>query len=228
MSRSRPNEFTKNPAVRTLEWRGSEGHWKWYDKEKKEKMKQVGLRIAVLDELSGVGGYSDAHQCNFFSNEVHSTKREPLTVKFFPAKGKLAVHGTGLYEDLKANLPAGIGYVKVVYALDLDTGDIIRLALSGSATPAWINMTVDKHGAVIQAETEDGKKGAVKFKIPIFTGADLSADEEQKAIEADKRVQNYLDEQKARTGIEAEAADDGNQQGPPLTEPPAESDDIPF
>ena len=55
MSRSNQTEYVKNPATVDLEWSGSEGHFHYWDKDRKERVKvNFPIKFAVLDELSCV------------------------------------------------------------------------------------------------------------------------------------------------------------------------------
>ena len=212
MSRSRPTSGSANPAVRTLEWKGGAGHWRYWDKAASAVVTQDAIRFAVLDELSSISGFAESYGNSGYSNEVHSTKREPLEVKVFTGKGQTKTVATGLYDDIKGDIPAGLKYTKVIYALDLDTKETVRLLLTGAALSAWIDSEIDKRGGIVQDGVTEGKKGAVKYKMPVFREAEMEDGDEALALEADKVLQAYLDA-KAGGGKPAAAADD---------DPPAE------
>jgi hypothetical protein len=221
MSRSKPrSETNTNPASITLEWKGGEGHWRYWNKAEKKQEHVNSVSFVLLDELSSISGFAEQYGTSGFSNEVHSTKTEELVVRVFRDAGAKVVC-RGLYSDIKADLPSGLKYTKVLYALDVSSKKIIRLLLSGSALTSWINTEIDRNGVISQERTQDGKKGAVKFKIPVFESSEISQEDDELALEADKELQEYLESRKAPI---AETPDEAHNDAAPGPDP----DDMPF
>lgn len=233
MSRSRPNNNISNPAKRTMEWKGSIGKWEWWDRDAKEKRHVESVRFAVLDQLASVCGYAEAFNASGFSNEVHSTKREPLQVKVFRGKGKVETVARGLYSDIKGDLPKGLKFAKIIYALDVDTDEIVRLILQGAALNQWIELDVNVNGLVKQTGTIEGKKGAVTFQMPVFEEEEITQAQEEAAVEADQLVQDYLDSKKALQEAQPEPEVEPEPATSPIVKQEPEDDEdeddpIPF
>ena len=169
-----------------------------YDKEKKENVKtKYDIRFLFLDQLATMTGYSDTLQAGIWSNEVRSVKRDKLMVH----AGKKQVFA-GLYADAKVSVQ-GSKYAQSVYALGLIEGEykLINLKLYGAALTAWISFQESVGGsrklegnvAVVCSGVEDKKKGATKYKVPVFDTLPAEKDEEEMAVIADEKLQNYLD-----------------------------------
>ena len=199
MSRTRQGSQVKSPCEEFLKWSGSEGCWKSYDKETKQNIDiPHDIRFLFLDQLATITGFSDSMNAGLWSNEVRSTKRDKLMIH----AGKNLVF-TGLYADAKTAVQ-GAKYAQSVYALALLDGEykLINLKLSGAALTAWITLQETVGGsrklegnvAVTVSGVEDKKKGATKFKVPIFETDKAETDEEEMAAAADEKLQAYLDE----------------------------------
>lgn len=199
MSRTRQNTQLKSPCEMFIKWSGAEGCWMSYDKDKKENVKiPYGIRFLFLDQLATMTGYSDSLQAGIWSNEVRSVKNQKLMVH---VGKKLAF--TGLYADAKVSVQGG-KYAQSVYALALIEGDyrLINIKLYGASLTAWIDFQASVGGsrnleanvAVVCSGVEDKKKGATKYKVPIFETLLAEKDEEDLAAIADNKLQKYLDD----------------------------------
>jgi hypothetical protein len=199
MSRSNPTELAPNPATKFFDWNGAEGFFYYFDKNKGDKGEKVKVdlpfRFLVLDVLSTIKGFSDADQKGFYSNEVRSTKDEVLNVRM----GKTTVE-LGLYADIKDRLAKlGADYTQSVYACIKDGNEfvIVNINMKGAALSAWIEFRNKAKGAInekaiIVKSTLEGKKGAVKYQMPVFELIDVSPETNNIAIELDKELQEYL------------------------------------
>lgn len=197
MSRSNNTDIV-NPAKFFYEWVGSKGCLKYFDKSIGEKGEQVFVQLPftflVLDRLSTIKGFSDADQSGFWSNEIRDIKKEPFTVRT-----KKGVVATGLYANLAPVLNQGACYSQSVYiAVKDEKGQfsICNFSIHGSAIGEWINLCKGKDiykYAITIASATPAKKGATSYFIPSFKlNPVISPDTEQKAIELDKTLQEYL------------------------------------
>ena len=96
MSLSNITEST-NPCTRWLEWQGSEGKLKYWDREAKENVYvKLPFKFLVLDILSTVKGFDDSSQMGYWANEIRDTRTDILTVRT-----KQGIRAQGLYADVK-------------------------------------------------------------------------------------------------------------------------------
>jgi len=164
------NTPQSNPATRFLTWKSNDKCFEYYDKETKEKV-QVPLpfKFLTLDEMHTVSGWNDATSSGIYSNEVKYISKEPLTVK--PFKGNEIAKG--LYKDIKEKVQsAGGHYVKSIYIM-LEDGSLANLQLKGSSVQEWGVFTQKTRNRlpdewIVVSKVKDGKKGAVKYTMPLF------------------------------------------------------------
>jgi hypothetical protein len=115
-------------------------------------------------------------------------------------KPKPTVLYQGTLADMKlaGDMPAGAKIFKNMYILV--AGELCHLSLGGAAFSKWIEMAKANRGYggryISHHETGDGKKGAVKYKFPLFTSLDeVEAKEWEEVIRIDSEVvQPYLEE----------------------------------
>lgn len=197
MSRSNNTDII-NPAKFFYEWVGSKGCLKYFDKSIGEKgenvLVQLPFTFLVLDRLSTIKGFSDMDQSGFWSNEIRDIKKEPFTVRT-----KKGIVATGLYSNLAPVLNQGACYSQSVYIAVKDAkGEftICNFSIHGSAIGEWINLckgkNIYKYAVTISAATP-AKKGATNYFTPVFKlNPAIAPETEQKAIELDKTLQEYL------------------------------------
>lgn len=181
-----------NPAKISVQVKS--GAFVYYDRDEgKDISIPDPFEFIVLDQLSGVKGWSDEDSSGFWSNEVKSISKDELTVR--TSKG---VKATGIWKEIKA-LPAlaGARYATVLYvAHQADGGlDIARIYLTGAALNAWIEFSRGNRihtGKVIVSKWEDKKKGAISYKSPVFELVDMSDEESKQATSLDKILQSFL------------------------------------
>ena len=181
-----------NPATRYMEWKGGEGKLKWYDKsEGVDKFIKLPFRFLMLDKLVTIKGFSDEEQGGIWSNEVRDTRTDILTVRT-----KRGIKAQGLYNDVKH--VNGARFCQSIYcAYKNDEGDLVigNLQLHGVANSAFIEFCKQNkvYGKTITITGSiDGKKGATKFKIPVFEIGDASEETVAEAIALDRQLQEYL------------------------------------
>lgn len=183
------NPVPERPFTKTLEWKGGDGSYQYYDKDTKKRIPfKLGMFIP-LEEMSSISGYCESQNKGIWSNEVWKIDKEELAVKIGNS-----VHVRGLYKDIKAEVNSiGGNYTKVVYALA--EGEIVRLLFSGSGLNGWIDKgfsPTSQQCGVQFTGTIDGKKGAVTFKIPQFEPVRLDSDQFKEASEACTKLEAWL------------------------------------
>ena len=194
MSRSNPTENAVNPAQKFIEWSGSEGKFKYYDKEKKENVFiELPFYFLPLDVLSTTKGYDEKAGLGFYSNEIRNTKTDMLTVRT-----KNGVVMTGLYETVKEKLSSrGLDYVQSVYVAIKEGKDYVlaNLQLKGSALGPYIEFCKGKKMSEIGVSVKKAnpmKKGATKYFEPVYEVLKVSEAANEVAIALDKELQEYL------------------------------------
>lgn len=103
----------------------------YYDKERKETVKIGEFTACVVAVLAGVTGtvQNGDYYENYYSNLIVDTRTQRLNVR---QNGVDRVLHSGLYKDIKPDLPQGVGYTqflicyipenKEVWAIELSTG----------------------------------------------------------------------------------------------------------
>jgi len=218
MSRSNPtSENAVNPAKFFIEWSGSEGKFKYYDKEKKENVfMELPFYFLPLDQLSTVKGYDEKAGLGFYSNEVRSTKSDILTVRT-----KNGVVMSGLYENCKEKLASrGLDYVQSVYVAIKEGKNYVlaNLQLKGSALGPYIEFCKGKKMSEIGVAVKKAnpmKKGATKYFEPVYEILKVSEEANNVAVELDRELQEYLTPYLAKnaSAAPAEVMDENQDNG---------------
>jgi hypothetical protein len=217
MSRSNPQ--VKNPAVRFVQWGGSEGKLSYYDKDQEENIEvPFPFTFLVLDELNTVKGWNDTEKSSYWANEVRNISKDTLIVR-----AKSGVAGTGIWkQDLEHLKSRGAKYTKSIYiAFKDETGELAigNFSVSGAALTAWIEFEkrydVYKVAVTVTGRGEPKKKGATTYYEPQFDGKEVSADTQNAANALDRQLQAYLETYLSRRpeGNDALKADDYEEEG---------------
>ncbi len=254
MSYSKPRQ--QSPAVKYIEWSGSEGKFFYYDKDIQEKVfMELPIYFIVLDELTTVKGYHEKSGSGIVSNEIRNTKTDKLYVRSW----RPGISEKGLWMDIKdAVTNAGGKYCKSVYALLLTSKgeEIVNFQFHGSSfggasqdkgvRSGWINAKFSKEQYGVQVkEVENGKKGSTEYICPIFDKVNIKPIHHEKALQADLELQKYLDyyflkpygnvEEEQITEDEVQEPYDHTQYMPqpkendePITDDITNIDDLPF
>lgn len=192
------NTKTKNPSTCFMEWEGSTGRFRSWNKETNSyDYVDAPFTFVVLDELSTVKGWSDKHKSKIWSNEVRSIL-EPLNIQ--TSEGSLA---KGRYFDIKRKL-AGIRYCQSVYiAFKNQRQELVlgNLQLKGSALSAWIDFVSGRNlvGKAVSFRSRAKKrKGANVYFSPLFCDKVPSAETLKKARPIYRVLQTYLESYLAR------------------------------
>lgn len=229
MSLSNPR--LTNPCKKFIQFKGDTGVFQFWDKEAEKNIDlKEPVSFIVLDELCTISGFSDEFKSGIYSNEVRSLQDQVLNVRSF--KGGLRV--VGKYADIKGDIGAAGGkFCKSVYVALIhdDSIELANFQLKGIAFSAWLEKTIDLslHGVTIN-KYEDGKKGAVKYKIPVYEKLEIAKSLFEKAIAMDKMLQEYLTSYQKNNEIEAVkknlSSSEGSQSHP--AEAYQADDDVPF
>lgn len=209
------------------------GTLSYYDKESGENVEvPTPLKFIVLDQLATVKGWSDTDESGFWSNEVRRVGSDELNVRT-----KAGLKATGVWRDIK-NKPelAGAKYNSSIYiaAQGRDGMKIQNLALTGAALNAWIEFTQKndiRRSSVTLTEWQDAKKGAVKYKVPVFVATPMEDDEKEEALVLAQDLRDYHkeyfsytpDTHNEPTGTKADVVVEDINEDEPIN-----LDDIPF
>ena len=195
MSRSNPYQRTPHPCKKWLEWAGSTGNFKVYNKETKSSEPVSVKKILVLDTLHCITGFDVVKKMGFNSNEVKDLSKEPLYLK----DGSKDLRIKGLWSDIKESLPKGAKYTTSIYAL-VD-GELSNIKIKSSTLNAWIdatkNVNVEEVG-IFLVGNEELKNGNNTYYAPTFEIFTPTEAENQQAIEADKVLQAYFNSRKGQ------------------------------
>lgn len=211
--RTNPNDQSPNPAKRWLEWSGSEGNLRYYDKEIQKRVTvDLPFQFVLLDRLAVVRGWHDASESGIYSNEVRKTIDEPFTVRAFKMK-EIIAHG--FYAEIKDKIKAVGGKFNInLYIAFLDEGDefsIGSLMLHGAPMSAWIEFEKAHRAELFRkgvkiSSFEEGKKGGVTFRKPALELVEIPEETDDMAAEKQKELQAYLKKYLSRTRPEAAEA----------------------
>jgi hypothetical protein len=205
MSRSRPtDQEIANPATRWFDWSGEKGAIKYYDRDKKEEVVVTEkFTFIVLDQLSSVRGWHEASKSGIYSNEVRDTRHDAMLVKSF----KGGIIAEGFYQQIKDSVKAEGGKFNTCLYIAFKDGKELKigqLRFRGAALGAWMNFQrshraeIQKH-AVSIVGTDEGKKGRVVFKTPVFATQTIGEQTNDAAKQLDGELQHFLDSYLRRT-----------------------------
>lgn len=207
MSRSQPTDRSSNPATRWFEWDGGKGGISYYDKATKQNI-SVGDKFTfiLLDELATIKGWHDSSESGIYSNEVRDTVAEPFVVKAFKG-GQIA---QGFYRQIRDRVAAAGGkFVCNCYIAFKEEGvvQIGSLQIKGAALNAWVDFKKANRSdlyskSVAITGSKEGKKGSIKFFVPLFAIREITPETNQQAMTLDGQLQEFLKAYFARTRTE--------------------------
>ena len=227
MSLSNPRQV--NPAQKFIEWKGSEGHFYYYDKvEKKNVIIEKPIYIVPLDELSTIKGFHKQSESSIYSNEVKNITKEVLIVKSF--KGGLIA--SGLYADIKGKLEGG-KFGKSVYAAMISSDgkeiNLVNFQFYGSSLGSFIDakINVDSGNVIILSPSTDKlKNGTTEYFAPKITKKEIRQDILDRCKAMDKDLQNYLSGYLNKPIEETESATEAHKEN--ISNDVQDDDDLPF
>lgn len=239
MSRSNPTDNAPHPCTRWIEWDGSNGEFRYYDKEQKKNVSlSDSLTFILLDQVATIKGWHDASDSGIFSNEVRDIKQDVLVVKAFKG-GPLA---TGTYSQIRDRVIAQGGHFTANLYSAIKAGEDLAIAsvqFKGAALNSWVEFSKKNRSELYKKAIrckgyEEGKKGKIVYRTPIFFLADVSPETDAKALDCDRILQEFLKSYFARPRAEQVAQPDppDSDEPPPHTRLPGGidelDDDIPF
>lgn len=251
MSRSNPTDNAVNPCRKYIEWDGSNGEFRYYDKDQKKNIALgASLDFILLDQLATIKGWHDASDSGISSNDVRDTRQDVLVVKSFKG-GPLAL---GHYQQIRDRVISQGGHFTAKLYVAVKNGDEMEIAavhFKGAALNSWVEFSKKNRSdlykkAIACKGFNEGKKGKITFRTPIFAIRDVSAETDAKAIELDKVLQAFLEtyfsrpkaEQVEQHAQEPAPQDPDDSWQPPQASTPAVGkraggfdemdDDIPF
>lgn len=212
MSRSnKSEERIVNPAKRFYEWDGKIGQFRYYDKSEGMKKNVYVDKLAgvVIEIMSTIKGFDSEAEQGIFSNEVKNLNREKFNVRAFRKNRPPKQLAYGYWADIKGDLHKmpgiEINFTSSVYFVSRDevtkNYEIYNMQLQRSALSAWTNITFDPYSSVafIVQSYEEGKKGSITFRKPVFEYKPISKDVEKEAEKLEEEVlMPYLMEYRAR------------------------------
>lgn len=233
MSRSNNTE-SANPANKFFQWDGTNGGFKYWDKEKKENIKvELPFAFLALDCLATISGYNDADKSGYWSNEIRQIQVDKLTVR--TSKG---IQAEGCYSDIieSKNL-RGAKFCQSLYIAYYEGEELVigNIKLTGASLGAWFEFKKANDiykGAINVASFTNETKGATAYTVPVFVTKEVSEETSGKAFKLDEEVQEYLSkyllsDYKKET-IQEQSTDDNNDVDSAETFVAEGDDDLPF
>lgn len=205
--RNDPNQQSLNPCKRWFQWSGDKGKLRYFDKEEETNIfVDLPFEFILLDRMATIRGWHDASGGGIYSNEIRSTINEELTVRSFELKEALA---RGFYADIKEKVKAAGGKFNtnlyIAFEQEPHSGqlEIGSLMLHGASLTPWFNFEKQSgrdlyKSAIRIPKFEEGSKGAVKFKTPVFELTALVPEMDELAGELQKTMKDYLEKYLAR------------------------------
>lgn len=238
MSRSNPTTESQHPCQRWHEWQGEQGTLRYYDKKTEQNVTvDDGFTFLLLDQLATVKGWHDASDSGIFSNEVRDTKSETLVVKAFKANAILA---EGFYANIKDRIAAlGGSYVANCYIAFKNEGGELAIGsvqFKGAALNAWVDFQKENKKDLFKKAIQikgfnEGKKGRITFRTPVFHLKEITPETNDSATELDRKLQSYLEayfkKPKTSQARDASPAPEPEPSTVPFSEPEPQ-DDIPW
>lgn len=209
MNRSNRGQNVDNPVKAYIKWKAGKGHLEFYNSETKEKTQRKNAEFIILDTPMALTGYSKKHKAGIRTNEIHSTKKETLTVW---VDGKVIVEG--FYDDIKDQVKnMGAKFTQVIYAVMKGDNRIVKLELAGSAFGAWLNFRdsakdspyegnpqprIEYEGVAITGPSEEKESPVGSWYEPMFETFEISEEVDAQAIHLDEVLQEYLSAKQER------------------------------
>lgn len=188
-----------NPTKKFIEWSGSTGNFKYYDKEQCVNVQiKEPLYIVPLDVFSTIKGYHDASNSGIYSNEVRFLSKDVLAVRSFKG-GEIA---KGLYSEIKGKLEGG-KFSKSLYAANiipkgkgqLPEIELVNVCFTGSALGVFIDAKINVDSGeiiVLSPSIEEKKKGNTKYFEPVIKKDKKRLDILEMCIQLDVELQEYM------------------------------------
>jgi len=226
----------QSPVKKYLSWSSNEKCFTYWDKEAKENKKlPIPIKFIHYDEMATIKGWHDASGSGIYSNEVKSTKNEPLSVRAFKG-GEIA---NGLYQDIKSKVNSAGGDYHVSLYAELN-GEIVNFSFKGAALMTWSDFAKENRKSFLGNYVNvvgalDAKKGSVKYSTPVFQiGASIEASASDLADKNYDGLKDYFNARKSNSNSAAEEVSSYTIEVPqqessiPSFSEPADSSELPF
>lgn len=165
-----------NPATKVLKYSPSDGDFKEYNSETKEKVSHNKIKVLVLDIVSQIAGWDSVTDTSIYSNQIHNSTSEEMYVR----NGNGDVLAKGLYSAIKVGIKdRGAKFNSIFYCLLLKddlVDSLIRVAFQGAGLTSIVEAKI-RAGDFLEIEKgEQQKKGSVKFYVPKVTKVERNND----------------------------------------------------
>lgn len=213
MSRRTLNQTkgSENPSSKFLQWKSNDKCFAYYDKSISDNVQvKLPFKFQFLEHFHTIKGWNDSSESGIYSNEVKFISKEPLKVRSFKG-GDIS---EGLYSETRLKIKdAGGKYYRSIYAVD-ENGEIINLQFKGAVVSAYSDFMKENENKVegnwiLINKSEDKKKGATKYSVPIFEiGESFTKDENSIADEKYLDIVNYFDRYTKNVEVETDEDED--------------------
>ena len=195
-----------SPITIHAEWKGwaEKGFFEYYDKDLQENKKLELKDFVIIKTWYKISGFDERTSWGIWSNEINGFDEE----LYVSTKSGLLT--SWLYKEIKMDVNARWGNLYRVLTV-LSDWELISLSMKGSAF--WsVSKILDgekEDGKVISKPVnfrknsilftwfEDAKKGAVKYRVPVFTEwSELTADQIADAKDSANIVDEYYNSKK--------------------------------
>jgi hypothetical protein len=235
MSRSRPDNFLRNPAVAFISFAGSAeegkgGFFTYYDKEAEQDViiQAEDFEFIALEwKLFSVRGFSKPLDAYCYSNEVRSSKDKLVIRNFKSEKSPAGILLEGTYAEMKGDegtlqqskKTSALKFNRTVYIVY--QGKLFGLHLQGKTFSTWME-DIEKYSTtkmmtrkISACNVESDVNGDVEYTFSNWKFTDEITEEEGKLADAmDEELQKYLDEYLKKNGstTNKDAADTGEEE----------------
>ena len=185
--------------------------------------------------MATIKGWHDASGSGIYSNEVKSTKNEPLSVRAFKG-GEIA---NGLYQDIKSKVNSAGGDYHVSLYAELN-GEIVNFSFKGAALMTWSDFAKENRKSFLGNYINvvgalDAKKGSVKYSTPVFQiGESIEASASDLADKNYDGLKDYFNARKSNSNSAADEVSSYTIEVPqqessiPSFNEPVDTSELPF
>lgn len=199
--RSNPGtQSAPNPAKYFIQWKSKLEAFCYYDKEKeKDILMPKPFSFIPLFICYTVKGYSQKKEASYIANEVEDLANDVLTIRSYGKDKKHnQIEWQGVYKDIKDSLDDNCKFTVSLYiGIKPKKGDMIlaNIQMNGAALQHWVDFTkkndIWKSAIKVEKETDE-KKGAVKYKAPVYEVAEISEADDIAAGVLQETIKEYL------------------------------------
>lgn len=196
-----------NPAKAFHKWAGGKGELVHWNGEENVASK-LPFKFAILEQTRRIQGFvpgrGQGDSARFYSNEAVDYN-DVITVMRKEQNKAAEEVISGKYADIKSKLPEGAKYASVLYILNVETGEIECLTLSGCSVGAFIDFSkknkIYENFVEITGKGEEEHMGASTFYRPVFAVSDpYSREDMDMLVKKDAEVIDWLKEVHNKSG----------------------------